>query len=184
MEKVSISKLGRQDWLEMGLQTLIDKGIEAVRVEPLAKFLGITRGSFYWHFKNRGDLLAAMLQEWETRNTESIIEKIETLDTNPADKLLSLLEIAARDDNRLEKAVRIWAANDLDAAATISRVDGRRLDYLHNLFCQLGFSTVAAKVRAQVTYSMRLGWFMMAEQIEPSERLAQIHLVHPMLSKP
>ena len=79
----------------MGLKTLIDKGIEAVRVESLAKLLGITRGSFYWHFKNRDDLLAAMLQEWETRNTESIIESIETLDTNPADKLLSLLEIAA-----------------------------------------------------------------------------------------
>jgi AcrR family transcriptional regulator len=181
--ETSISKLGRQDWLEMGLKTLIDKGIEAVRVEPLAKLLGITRGSFYWHFKNRDDLLAAMLQEWETRNTESIIESIETLDTNPADKLLSLLEIAARDDNRLEKAVRIWAANDLAAAATISRVDGRRLDYLHNLFCQVGFSTVDAKVRAQVTYSTRLGWFMMAS-IEQSERLAQIDLVYQMLSKP
>lgn len=182
MEKIA-PKLGRQDWLKIGLQILVEKGVEAVRVEPLAKLLCVTRGSFYWHFKNRDDLLEAMLQEWETLNTDRIIENVEALDSNPRDKLLSLLEIAAQDDDRLEKAIRIWAVNDLKAETTIARVDKRRLDYLQNLFLQIGFSNTDAKVRAQVAYSVRLGWFMMASSIESLGRLAEIRLVYKILTQ-
>lgn len=183
METEIASKLGRQDWLAIGIQTLIEKGIEAVRVDPLAKLLNVTRGSFYWHFKNRDDLLEEILLEWETRNTQSIIEQIEGLNSSPIAKLLSLLEIAARDDNLLEKAVRVWSFNDTRAAAAIARVDEQRLDYLQNLFLQLGFSEIDSKVRAQIAYSVRLGWFVMASSSYASERLTEIRLVHAILTQ-
>jgi AcrR family transcriptional regulator len=183
MEKEEIPKLSRQNWLAIGLQVFMEKGIEAVRVDPLSKLLNVTRGSFYWHFKNRDDLLEAMLQEWEIHKTDSIIERVEALGINPTGKLLSLFEIAAQDDDRLEKAVRIWAANDTNATAAIVRVDQRRLDYLQHLFLQLGFSRTDARVRAQVAYSVRLGWFMMASSSEPSERLAEIRLIHKILTQ-
>ncbi len=183
MEKEIASKLGRQDWLAIGIQTLIEKGAEAVRVDPLAKLLNVTRGSFYWHFKNRDDLLEEILHEWETRNTQSIIEQIEGLNSSPIDKLLSLLEIAAKDDNLLEKSVRVWSFNDARAAAAIARVDEQRLDYLQNLFLQLGFSEIDSKVRAQIAYSVRLGWFVMASSIYASERLTEIRLVHAILTQ-
>lgn len=147
MEK-NIPKLGRQDWLNIGLQTLIENGIEAVRVEPIAKLLKVTRGSFYWHFKNRDELLVAILQEWEAQNTEIVIQTVETDEDDPNTKLLRLFEIAARDDDRLEKAVRIWAAND-----AIARIDRRRLTYLQDLFLQLGCSVQDAQVRARVVNS-------------------------------
>jgi AcrR family transcriptional regulator len=183
MEKEIASKLGRQDWLNIGIQTLIEKGIEAVRVEPLAKLLNVTRGSFYWHFKNRDDLLEEILREWEARNTKSIIEQIEGLNSSPTAKLLSLLEIAAEDDNLLEKAVRVWSVNDARAAVAIARVDEQRLDYLQNLFLQLGFSEIDSKVRAQIAYSVRLGWFVMASSSYASERLTEIRLVHAILTQ-
>jgi AcrR family transcriptional regulator len=183
MEKAITSKLGRQDWLTIGSQTLVEKGIEAVRVDPLAKLLNVTRGSFYWHFKNRDDLLDQILHEWETRNTKNIIEQIEGLDSAPSAKLLSLLEIAAEDDNLLEKAVRVWSVNDVKAAAAIARIDQQRLDYLQNLFLQLGFSAIDAKVRAQIAYSVRLGWFVMASSSYASERLTEIRLVHAILTQ-
>jgi AcrR family transcriptional regulator len=183
MEKESASKLGRQDWLNIGIQTLIKKGIEAVRVEPLAKLLNVTRGSFYWHFKNRDDLLEEILNEWEARNTRNIIEQIEGLNSSPSVKLLSLLEIAAEDDNLLEKAVRVWSFNDARAAEAIARVDEQRLDYLQNLFIQLGFSEIDSKVRAQIAYSVRLGWFVMASSSHESERLTEIRLVHAILAQ-
>jgi AcrR family transcriptional regulator len=183
MEKESTSKLGRQDWLNIGIQTLIEKGIEAVRVEPLAKLLNVTRGSFYWHFKNRDDLLEEILNEWEARNTKNIIQQIEGLNSSPSAKLLSLLEIAAKDDNLLEKAIRVWSVNDARAVGAITRIDQQRLDYLQNLFVQLGFSQIDSKVRAQIAYSVRLGWFVMASSGYASERLTEIRLVHAILTQ-
>jgi AcrR family transcriptional regulator len=183
MEKESTSKLGRQDWLNIGIQTLIEKGIEAVRVDPLAKLLSVTRGSFYWHFKNRDDLLEEILNEWEARNTKNIIEQIEGLNSSPSAKLLSLLEIAAKDDNLLEKAVRVWSVNDTRAAVAISHIDQQRLDYLQNLFLQLGFPEADSRVRAQIAYSVRLGWFVMASSSYASERLMEIRLVHTILTQ-
>jgi AcrR family transcriptional regulator len=183
MEKELASKLGRQDWLTISIQTLIEKGIEAVKIDPLAKLLNVTRGSFYWHFKSRDDLLVEILREWETRNTKSVITQIEKLDSSPNSKLLSLLEIAAQDDNRLEKAIRTWSVNDSRAETAINQVDRQRLDYLQKLFLQLGFSETDAKVRAQIVYSVRLGWFVMALPSQSTERLAEIRLVHNILTQ-
>jgi AcrR family transcriptional regulator len=183
MEKELASKLGRQDWLAIGIQTLVERGIEAVKIDPLAKLLNVTRGSFYWHFKNRDDLLAEILREWETCNTKSVIAQIEDLKSSPSSKLLSLFEIAAQDDNRLEKAVRIWSVNDDRAAAAINQVDQQRLDYLQTLFLQLGFSEIDAKVRAQIVYSVRLGWFVMVSSSQSTERLTEIRLIHTILTQ-
>jgi AcrR family transcriptional regulator len=183
MEKEVTPKLSRQDWLAMGIQILIEKGVEAVKIDPLAKFLNVTRGSFYWHFKDRNDLLEAILNEWETRNTRSVIAQVEELDSSPSSKLLSLFEIAAHDDNRFEKAIRIWSDNDSRAAAAIEQVDRQRLDYLQTLFLQLGFSETDAKVRAQIAYSVRLSWFVMAMPSQSTERLTEIRLVHAILAQ-
>jgi AcrR family transcriptional regulator len=183
MEKETTAKLGRKDWLDIGLQTFVEKGIDAVRIDPLAKMLKVTRGSFYWHFKNHDELLMAMLQEWETRNTQQIIEEIEVIDGNPNTKLLSLFELAAQDDNQLEKAMRVWGANDDRAAAAIAHIDQQRLEYLQNLFLQMGFSTIDAKVRARVSYSFRLSWFLMPSSDHSNDRLTEIRLVHTMLTQ-
>jgi AcrR family transcriptional regulator len=179
----STPKLGRQDWLDLGLQTLIESGIEAVRVEPIAKLLNVTRGSFYWHFKHREELLLAILQEWEAQGTERIIQDIETAADDPKAKLLTLFEVAARDDDRLEQAVRVWAANDLKAAAAVDRIDRRRLTYLQDLFLQLGYSPTDAQVRARIAYSFRLGWFVMTGNTDPSERSSEIRLVYQLLTQ-
>jgi hypothetical protein len=93
------------------------------------------------------------------------------------------LEIAAEDDNLLEKAVRVWSVNDDRAAVAIARVDEQRLDYLQNLFLQLGFSEIDSKVRAQIAYSVRLGWFIMAPANYASERLTETRLVHAILTQ-
>jgi AcrR family transcriptional regulator len=191
MEKTPTAKLDRQAWVILGLQTLVAKGIDAVRIEPLAKQLKVTRGSFYWHFKNHEELLVAMLQEWKIINTQQIIEEVEAIGPNPNQKLQSLFEIAAQDDNHLEKAMRVWAANDDRAAAAIADIDLQRLEYLESLFRQLGFAAMEAQVRARVAYSFRLGWFVMPSAPEPvdspkerlSQRLTEIRLVHKIITQ-
>jgi AcrR family transcriptional regulator len=177
------AKLGRQDWVKAALETFMEKGIEAVKVDVLAKSLKITRGSFYWHFKNLDDLLVAIIQEWQAVDTDDAIEQVEKIGGTPSQQLLHLFEIAAEDDNRLEKAMRIWAIHDVRAMASIERVDKQRLEYLQHLFVKIGFSQRDAALRAQVTYSVKLGWVTIAPPRKPSERLAQIRLVYETLTQ-
>jgi AcrR family transcriptional regulator len=177
------SKLGRQDWVNAALNAFVERGIEAVKVDGLAKSLNITRGSFYWHFKKLDDLLEAIIQEWRILRTADIIQQVEVTGGEPAERLLRLFELAAADDDRLEKAMRIWATQEVRAAAAIAVVDQQRLDYLQNLFLQMGFAEAEAKVRAQIAYSIRLGWFVIAASSRSIDRLTEIRLVHCILTR-
>lgn len=181
--EASNAKLGRQDWVQAALETFMEKGIEAVKVDVLAKSLKITRGSFYWHFKNLDDLLTAVIQEWRAVETENVMQQVEKIGGTASQQLLHLLEIAAKDDNRLEKAMRIWAIHDVRAMASIEQVDKQRLEYLQHLFLKIGFSQPDAALRAQVTYSVKLGWVVVAPPRTPSERLAQIRLIYETLTQ-
>jgi len=174
-------KLGRHDWLTMGLKVLATSGIEAVRVEPLAKLMKVTKGSFYWHFKNREDLLMAMLQEWEVRETDDIINQVEAAGGNASAKLFNLFQIAFQDDGQLEKAIRNWAANDTRSAAAIARIDLRRINYMQALFLQLGFPTVEATARARLAYYAWIGDFIVGVLPTQAERLEEAKLYHTIL---
>jgi AcrR family transcriptional regulator len=181
-EKSELSNLTRQDWIDQGLKTLAETGVETVRVEPLAKLMGVTKGSFYWHFKNREDLLEAVLQEWVNRQTSSIIERVEAMGGDAATKLLSLFELAVQDDGRVENAIRAWATSDSKITAVLAQVDQRRLDYTKDLFLQVGFTPFEALVRARMVYYALVGEFTIGARSNQSERLAEIRLQHTILT--
>ena len=176
-------KLTRQDWINQGLKTLSEAGVGAVRIEPLAKLMGVTKGSFYWHFKNRDELLAAILQEWVDCQTNSIIERVETLGGDAKTKLLYLFELAVQDDGLVENAIRAWATGDSRITAVLTDVDQRRLDYTRNLFLQVGFAPFEAMVRARMVYYALVGEFTIGARSNQPERLAEIRLQHTILTK-
>ncbi len=176
------SKLTRQDWINQGLKTLAESGVETVRVEPLAKLMGVTKGSFYWHFKNREDLLEAVLQEWIKLQTHSIIEQVEEIGGNATTKLLYLFELAVQDDGHVENAIRAWATNDSKIADLLTQVDQRRLDYTKDLFLQIGFAPFEAMVRARMVYYALVGEFTIGTRSDQAERLAEIRLQHAILT--
>jgi AcrR family transcriptional regulator len=181
MEK-EIVKLKKQDWTVLALKVIAEGGIKAVRVEPLAKLMNVTKGSFYWHFKNREELFDDMLQEWEIRETNNIIKQVEAAGGDANTKLLNLMEIVAQDDCQLERAMRIWAANDEKAKQSLVRIDQRRLDYLQDLFLELGFSTDEAKARARLNYYTWIGEFTLGFlPTSPTERIAEVRLYHAIL---
>jgi AcrR family transcriptional regulator len=183
VKKNEVSRLGQQDWLNLGLKVLAENGVEAVRVEPLAKLLNVTKGSFYWHFKNREELLEAILQEWVSRETESIIEQVEAAGGGASAKLLYLFELAIQDDGQVENAIRAWAANDSRVAAILAQVDQRRLDYTKNLFLKVGFAPFEATVRARMVYYSLIGELVLGIQTNRAERLAEMHLQHLILTR-
>lgn len=182
-KKTDLSNLTRQDWIDRGLKTLAEKGVESVRVEPLAKLMGVTKGSFYWHFKNREDLLEAILQEWVKLQTNSIIERVEAKGGEAITKLLYLFELAVQDDGQVENAIRAWAKNDSQITAVLSEVDRHRLDYTKDLFLQIGFSPFEAMVRARMAYYALVGEFTIGTRSDRSERLAEIRRQHAILTK-
>lgn len=152
------SKVERYDWVAAARKVLARQGIEAVRIERIAKQLGISRGSFYWHFPNRDALLTRILEEWRQNSTLAIIEHLETTRTNPLDRLRSLVAIAFRRTDRdlghsTELAIRQWGRTDEHARRALDEVDRLRLRYFAGLFEELGFGPEDARIRAVLANS-------------------------------
>jgi len=151
------TRLDRRDWVDAGIAILASKGVEAVRVESLAKQLNISKGSFYWHFKDRGDLLDAILGQWETQqsdwNTEG--ERV----SNPVERWARLFEfLSGLGYARLEMAVSAWARQDEAVAMRVATADQKRLAYLSRVFREIGFTSAQASEWANAAMFLYLGW--------------------------
>ena len=156
------------DWTEAALETLARGGLAAVAVEPLAKSLGTTKGSFYWHFADRNALLAATLELWERRDTDQVIAGIdETRDVGTRlRKLLRLAFLSVQGDaaggtGAIELALQASATHPL-VAATLERVTRRRLAALSRLYSALGLSPTRARDQALLAYAAFLGHAQLA----------------------
>jgi AcrR family transcriptional regulator len=156
-------KKNRGDWIRAGLRRLARSGVESVRVEPLARDLGVTKGSFYWHFSDRAGLLGAMLEEWAETATEAVIARAEGAGSEPRARLERLTAIARADfDGRLELALRDWGRHDRAVRRVLDEVDGRRLGYLRRLLREAGFGPMDAEARAFLLYSVLFGDSLLA----------------------
>ncbi|HZG89570.1 MAG TPA: TetR/AcrR family transcriptional regulator [Pseudonocardia sp.] len=148
----------RRKWIEVGLRALADGGPDAVRVEPLAKALGVTRGGFYWHFADRGALLAEMLDAWERMSIDEVIEAVETEGGDPRTKVRRAGVLAfSADLLPVDLAVRDWARRDPAVAERLRRVDNRRMDYARSLFAAFCSDEDDVEVRAMVAFSLAVG---------------------------
>jgi AcrR family transcriptional regulator len=152
----------RDAWLRTGLQALADGGPDAVRVEALAASLGVSKGGFYWHFKDRRALLEEMLDGWEKVMVEDVIAQIERQPAKPREKLRQLFALASTVDFRVELAIRDWARRDGEVEARVRRIDNRRMDYMRRLFGQLGLDEEEAEVRALLAFSLFVGSYFIA----------------------
>jgi AcrR family transcriptional regulator len=186
------TKLGKQDWIDTGLTVLAQSGVESVRVEPLAKLMKVTKGSFYWHFKDRNELLEAIVEEWVRLDTKSVIDRVNQLEADPKMRLLKLFEIAVEDneqidglgDGRIENAIRAWATNDAKVAAVVAEVDRQRLDYTADLFMKIGFTPFEALVRAKMAYyTLVVGEFTIGAQRNQADRLLEAQLQYAILTR-
>lgn len=157
-----MARLDRNAWIAAAFETLCDAGIEAVGVNALCSTLGVTKGSFYWHFSGLPDLHAAMLEGWEARGTAAIIEEVDAATNEPAQRVRLLVRTVFAEDpvvDRIEAAIRAWAANDEAAATTVARVDTRRLDYVRGLLQAAGQSRAVATRGSALLYRALIGEF-------------------------
>lgn len=170
------AKLGRDDWVRAAYAMLAEGGAASLSVERLAARLGVTKGSFYWHFKDRADLLDALRRRW---TEQLVITRVEAAGGAPQEKVAHLLDIVVRSARQrrggsLELAMRSWARRDAETARVVEAVDQERLDYTAGLFRQLGFDPAEAEARAFLLYAyiFSQGVFTFMEE---KALLARIH---------
>jgi AcrR family transcriptional regulator len=150
-------QLSAKDWLDLGLKTLARSGFTALKAEPLAKAMGVSRGSFYWHFADIGAFHAAILDHWREVAAEQVIAELEEVPTE-GHPLALLLRRAFSARLALERAVRTWATVDPVARAAMQEVDQRRLGYIETMLRNAGFPADVARGRAQIFYWAFVGY--------------------------
>jgi len=149
-------RLSESDWIDAGLRVLASRGFHALKAEPLAKELGVSRGSFYWHFADVEAFHRRVIAHWKAMATEAVIAEIE--DAQPLEmRLPALLRRALSADPALEIAMRSWAAAYDAAAAATKEVDRRRRAYLTQILTECGTGPALAGTRAAILYWTYLG---------------------------
>jgi AcrR family transcriptional regulator len=147
----------RSKWIEAGLRALATGGPDAVRIEPLAQALGVTRGGFYWHFDDRAALLEEMLDTWERATTEEVIGRLEREGGDARAKLRRLFALASSSVLMTDLAVRDWSRREPKVAARLRRVDNRRMDYLRSLYGAFCPDADDVEARSMLAYSLLIG---------------------------
>ena len=158
-------KLSRDDWLDAAYSAVVEGGFDAMRVLPLAERLGVTRGSFYWHFADHAALLAALLQRWRERERELQIETLLRADTSadPRADLERLLQAALAhagadlENMRFELALRGLGRRDPDVAAMLAEIDGQLMALFVDMFKRLGLDAKSASELASLFYLCIVG---------------------------
>ena len=165
----------KPQWLRAGLEALRKGGVAAVRVERLAADLGVTKGSFYWHFRDRGALLEALLEFWSREMTDAEFERIQTLRAGLAARLVALAEdVLEKGMGRYDPAIRGWARTDRKVAAAVAQVDRRRVRALTGFFEEGGFGVAEARTRARLFYTFLLGEPQVRAPAREADELAKM----------
>ena len=150
-------RLSRDDWLKAALHRSA-LGIDAVKVAPLAAELGVTTGSFYWHFKNRRELLDALLDYWEREMTDVAIKALREFTGSPSDRILRLMEsVASGNLARYDLPIWAWAQSDSQVAQAFARVLRKRFTFTASLYSEAGFSKEQAEARARMLVVYMMG---------------------------
>jgi AcrR family transcriptional regulator len=154
--------LSKSDWIEAAKAALASDGLAGVAVEPVAKRLGATKGSFYWHFRNRDALVQAVLEDWEKVTTDDAIDALRQM-PDPVERLRLLLHHAMDDQSPsapLDLAI-VALGSDPRVRPVLGRVQAKRVAFLETIFTDMEFPREEAKQRARVAYSAYLGWFVL-----------------------
>jgi len=181
--KEKSKRLTREDWLSAALEVLYGEGVGKVSIVRIARDLGVTSGSFYWHFKDRNDLLRGLLDFWVHSQTEAIFEEVARFEGTPSERLFKLMEmLTIGEQARYEVAVRAWAGFDDMAAEVVRRIDKRRVEWLRSVFHEIGFSGNEAEMRARLFVYYQLAEPSILWREPKSKRREIMKLRHRLLT--
>ena len=169
-------QLTRDDWIEAALAVLVDESIEAVQITQLSRRVGVTRGSFYWHFNSREELLDALIEEWRARNTGVMLDALSRSRTL-TDGILELFAVWVdhqRFDPKLDQAVRDWARRSEEVRTSVAAEDGSRVKAIARFFKRHGYTPTDAFIRARVIYFTQLSYYALGIEESITERMGYL----------
>ncbi|WP_194287702.1 TetR/AcrR family transcriptional regulator [Agrobacterium sp. ICMP 6402] len=167
----------QEGWLEAAYEALLESGVDSVKILPLAKKLNLSRTSFYWFFKDREKLLAALLSRWREKNTGSILRQSEAYAETLAEAMLNVFDCwldSSLFDSKFEFAVRSWALQSDDILAELRKADQMRMEALSRMFMRFGHPENKADVRARTTYLVQIGYISMQVEEDVAVRMKRI----------
>ncbi|MCR6662831.1 MAG: TetR/AcrR family transcriptional regulator [Luteimonas sp.] len=162
-------RLSADDWAQAALDLIAEQGVAAVAVEPLARRLGVTKGSFYWHFPSRDALLQAALERWERFEQETVFGPLQERVPDPRERLTALFQMVAHEfQSHVVYSALLKALDHPAVHPVIERVSKQRLDYLTASFRQAGLGRDDALHRARLTYAAYVGFLQLNLQLQQS----------------
>lgn len=145
------TRYSRDEFLARSLDVLAEEGEAKLRIDRLVGRLGVTKGSFYWHFESRADFVRSLAEHWAHSSTQVVIDDIGTLTGSPEERLLSLMKMISRQDLAgHDLAMRTWASHEPEVAPIVSKVDRMRLSFVRSLFKEMGFEGAELETRTRV----------------------------------
>lgn len=188
-EPAARTPLTPETWIEAATDVLVDQGIDHVRVDVLSGQLQVTRGSFYWHFRDREDLLRRVLRAWSERSTEQLTQRLERARSSPQEQLRDVISLpfrgrAAVRAARIELAIRAWARRDPMAQAAVDEADASRIAYHESVFRALGFGDQDARMRAFLLYSYEVAESLLTRQGNEADKRERSAFVERLVLQP
>ena len=178
-------QLSKEQWLDKTLRLINLEGFGALKIDRLARIMGVTKGSFYWHFENKKDFIVKLIEHWDKKFTDNVIEHINKLEGNPSECLLELMLFIT--NNQLAQydfAMHAMAQNESYAFPLIKKVLEKRIEFVATLFSAMGFNRDEVNLRSRATVM-----FMAQEQNsllkDPvAKQRKRIKLAHALFTKP
>jgi len=175
-------RLTREDWLRSALLLLSKSGVESIKIVPLAKQLGVTSGSFYWHFRNRKELYAALLSYWEREMTDVAIEAAKKIKVPPEIRVWKLMEqVMETGMAKFDLAISHWAQNDAMADVVFHRALEKRFSFATWMFLELGFDKLQAEARGRMMVVYMMGESTLISY-PPKKRKEMLKIKHKILT--
>lgn len=166
-----------EGWLDAAYEVLLESGVDAVRIQPLAAKLKLSRTSFYWFFKDREELLAALVARWREKNTGSLIRQSEAYAESIVEAMLNVFDCwldKSLFDSQFEFAVRSWAIQSPEVEGEVKAADEQRLRALKQMFLRYGYSERSADVRSRTMYLVQIGYISMQSREDLEVRMPRI----------
>ncbi|MCA0042489.1 TetR/AcrR family transcriptional regulator [Celeribacter litoreus] len=151
-------RLSKEDWLETGLKIFGQSGPGGLRIATVCNAMKVSKGSFYWHFKDRQDFLISLFEFWRKRETTALIVFVENAYSEPRDRIWHVVELVTLGDydSATELAMRQWGQSDENVSASLEKVDAERIAFFTRQFEASGFDTETAHLRAIAIYALTL----------------------------
>jgi AcrR family transcriptional regulator len=166
-----------EGWLDAAYEVLLESGVDAVKIQPLAARLKLSRTSFYWFFKDREELLSALVARWRDKNTGSLIRQSEAYAETIVEAMLNVFDCwldKSLFDSQFEFAVRSWAIQSPEVEAEVKAADEQRLEALQKMFLRYGYSDKSADVRSRTMYLVQIGYISMQSREDLETRMPRI----------